>query len=129
MTNTQVYALTTPRSDARVARTGAAESFELIPATATATAAPDGDTPYVLTGPIDTVRVFVAYSGAVTSGDLRLWVLQDGAWYRAGDIPLTPAEGNEVIDANLIGTHTRFTIQVRALEGGGTAAVRILGVW
>ena len=129
MANTQAYGLTQPRTDTYFAASGQTEAYTVIPATSTSTPTPDGNTAYVNTQNADTVRAFVAYSGTVTSATLRLWLLQDGAWYRASDTTLTPQDGNEAYDYQLIGHHTDFTLQLTSVAGGGTVAVSVVGVY
>lgn len=128
MANTLAHGLVTPRTDTYYDNSGGEESYTVIPATSTATAAPDGDTPFVNTGNIDTVRAFCRYTGTVT-GELVLWLLQDGVWYRAASDVLNSANGNEVFDGVLLGRHTRFTYQVESIAGGGSVEVRVMGVW
>ena len=129
MPNTLAFGLSHPRTDTHLAASGEEEAPVLIPARSTPMAAPDGNTPYVSTRAADSVRAFVRYSGTVTGATLVWWLLQDGVWYRAATDTLDPANGNEVLDMTLLGTHTAFTAQLSAVAGGGTVEVRVLGVF
>ena len=129
MTNTRVYGLTEPRTDTAVAASGEPEAYTAIPATAVATAAPDGDTPFISTQNAETVRSFIRYTGTVTCARLRRWVLQDGAWYRTSDVLMDPAGGNESYDWIMVGRHTNVAFQVVTIEGGGTLEVSVVGVY
>lgn len=129
MANTLAFTINADRDDREV---GENEASILVAATDTATAAPDGDTAYVATSatqPSDAIRAYVRYTGEVTAASIVLWVLQDGAWYRAGTETLDPEGGNEIRDLVLLGRQTKFTIQLATIEGGGTAEIRVLGVW
>lgn len=128
MANTMAFSIHDVRTDTYYRNAGIPESQVAIPATATATPDPDGDTPYIYTGDIDTVRLVVTYDGTVSAAKLRVWLLQDGTWYRAGGVELNPGDGNESYDATGVGRHTRFHIQVEEITGGGTIEVRVLGV-
>lgn len=129
MANLLAHNLTTPRTDTSVNASGEPEAFVAIPATATTTPAPDGNTPYISTQNSETVRTFVKYAGTVTSATLRMWILQDGDWYQAADAALDPANGNEAYDWDLVGRHTNIAYQVTEITGGGTMQVAVLGVW
>lgn len=129
MANTRIATLTQPRTDVYYERTGESEETEVIAATATATAVPGPDTPYIYTGEAETVRAYVDYEGTVTAINLECYVLGDTGWYWAGAADLTPEHGDEFRDWPLIGKFVRIAFRVASIEGGGTAAVRVTGVW
>ncbi len=128
MANTELFGLWQPRTDLGVAASGEPEAPVLIAATASATAAPDGDSGYIQTREVDVIRLFVEYAGSVTSATVALWVLQDGTWYWGDTHELTPANGNEFRDVSILGRHTRFTVQLSEISGGGTAEIRVMGI-
>ncbi len=129
MPNLMAFALFQPRTDAHLAASGEVEAPVLIPATATATPAPDANTSYVSTRSTDTVRAFIRYTGTVTSATLVLHVLQEGIWYAGEEGPLNPARGNQFVDFLMLGQYTQFTLQLSAISGGGTAEIRVMGVY
>lgn len=128
MANTMAFSIRDVRTDTYYRHAGIPEAQVAVAATDTATPTPDEDTPYIDTGAIDTIRLLVAYDGTVSAAKLRLWLLQDGTWYRAGGVELNPADGNESYDATGVGQYTRFAVQVEEITGGGTVEVRVLGV-
>lgn len=124
-----MLAFTLPRTHQHDETVVQQESRVLVPATSIATAAPDADTPYVSMRHAETLRAFVQYSGLVTSAALRLWLLQDGIWYRGASTALDPAGGNETVDLLIVGQYTQFMLQLSEISGGGTAELRVMGVW
>lgn len=110
----------------------------VITATATATSAPTGSTDgYVTPYQVDTVRTFVAYSGAVTAAVLRLWVRDQstGTWYRGASSTdvgaLAPTTDGEEARDWVIGQGVEFTFQLESITPSGgapTVAVRVQGV-
>lgn len=129
MPNTLHFELMQPTTDRWYDRAARDEAAVLIPATSTATAAPDGDTGYVSTGEAESIRAFVKLAGTVNELELALWLLQDGDWYEGAVETIDPARGNQSRDFGIFGKFTRFTLQISAISGGGTAEVRVLGIW
>lgn len=106
-----------------------ANPVELIPATTTASPAPDVNSDVVQSREYDTVRTFLAYSGTVTSCVLRLWVFDRSTWYKAQNttntVPLEgSAFGNEVRDW-AVGEQAEITFQVESITGGGSVTVKV----
>lgn len=121
---------TLPRSRQRVTGPDQAYSIVVVPATAAATPRPADVTEpeTVETGGLLGLKLFVAYAGTVTAATLVVWTEEAGAWYRLATATLDPAGGNEALDVQLVGPYARLAFQVAEITGGGTVAVRCMGV-
>lgn len=108
----------------------------VIPATASASAAPSGSTDPIKSGKYRRLRTFLAYAGTVNSATVRIWFKDPGTttWYAGADTddldalaPGGAAPVNEVRDWE-VGQGAEVWFQLSAIAGGGTAAVRVQGV-
>lgn len=130
MANTMLVELPTPAmAETAYRRAGTAESIEIVPATSAPTPVPDGDTPYVATGHVEAVAGFAQIAGTVTALALEVYQLQDGDWYWHSAYTFSEIAGNTRFAIELLGKYTAFTVRVAAISGGGSVAVRVLGVW
>jgi hypothetical protein len=107
-----------------------------VAATSAATAAPTSGTAGFVPGRSWLVRVLVAYSGTVSSCNLRFWFRDraSGTWYAGPTTdqlePLAPGGASPVNESRDIevGLGQEVYVQVAAIAGGGTVAVRLVPV-
>lgn len=132
MANVRQIGLYPPRSDAWIERNGGEESYLHLAATAAATQDPEnptGDVAYVDTQEAEAVVGFAEITGSVTSLTLSVYTLQDGVWYWVEDITPSSVSGSFRFPIQILGKYTSFHVRVKTIAGGGTVAVRVLGVW
>lgn len=122
-----------------VTSVGSSTSVAAVAATASATSAPTDSTDgFVILQasdrPVTRVRLLVTYSGTVNSCNLRKWVRDgSGSYHRDASTddldPLSPGGASPVNETRVfdVATGEQFFIQVSAVAGGGTVAVKLIG--
>lgn len=141
MANVYQAELNAPRSDTAYRHSGSVETTEIVASTSTATddpRSPSGDVSYWSTGKVEAVRGLVKVtSGTVTAATVSVYTLEDttdaegtdGDWYWHQSVDLTEMDGSSAFAIEILGKYTNFTMRVSDITGGGTVAVRAVGVW
>ena len=111
-----------------------------VSATSSATSAPSSGTDGYRLKPgkpgMKTIRTLFAYSGTVNAASVRLWVRDVGSatWYRGASTddlrPHAPGGSGPVAESRdwEVGNNSECFFQVASISGGGTIAIKLMGV-